>query len=367
MTPQNARLFVDYILGIPDRNVAQQYVQLSAFRLDEAFFSELRGMTDEARSRRDGGRRKALDWLTSVASDACGRAYAPFAEARAASTAKPLAAETDMARAMRVLEIDKRVTAMMMRAQFNAADPRAIADWRQIIADYEATIEAGAPAPLYTSQDLRRKVAQALESLASAHASLNDAGQSCRVYEDAARAFDKAGDPADAARCRSRLIESQSIDGGEYDAQIRAAVEDLERLDPKQPEYFYRLVDLGDLQAQFGDDFGAARTLKKAEEGLKAANWASPSGAGLAEALIATLSAINAGERAPSAQNIVTSLGVRGLHRRIHLSLADIYRRMGDIAGAEDRLRRAEEMDRSSPDDEFSTTMRSLASEWKKL
>jgi tetratricopeptide (TPR) repeat protein len=368
MTPENARLFVDYILGMADRNAAAKYVQLNAFRLDETFFSELRGVMDEARGRRDGGRRKALDWLMSVASDACGRAYAPFAEARAASKPEKHGAETDTARALRVVQIDQRVTAMLMRTHFNAVDPQAIADWKHIVEDYEAIIKAGPPGtPLYSLQSLRHKVAQALESLASAYASGNDAEESGIAYEEAARAFDEAGSPAEAVRCRSRLVESRLIDRSEYDEQIRRAIEDLEQLDEKQPEYFSRLIDLGELQAQVGDDFAAARTLKRAEDALIAANWVNPSGANLAEVLIATLTAIGPGESAPSANHIATSIAVRGLHRRIHLALADIYRRSGDIVNADDRLRRVEEMERSAPDDEFSTTMRNAAGRWMNL
>jgi hypothetical protein len=67
-------------------------------------------------------------------------------------------------------------------------------------------------------------------------------------------------------------------------------------------------------------------------------------------------------------RDVSTALTVRGLHRRIHLGLSDIYRRSGEIAKADARLKQAEEMDRSSPDDDFSKTMlNKLAGEWKDL
>jgi tetratricopeptide (TPR) repeat protein len=153
-----------------------------------------------------------------------------------------------------------------------------------------------------------------------------------------------------------------------YDDQIRAALEALERLNETQPEYYSRLVDLGDLQAHAGDDFAAEKTLLKAESGLDRAKWSNPTGADLANALVATLQGIQTEKSVPARQNIQTSLQVRGLYRRIHLRLADVYERLGDLAKAEQRLNLAREMDRSSPDDEFSKTMlNNLAGEWKDL
>ena len=53
------------------------------------------------------------------------------------------------------------------------------------------------------------------------------------VYKEAAKAFDEAGEPAEASRCRSRLIERRLIDELEYDEDIGGAIEDLERLDQR--------------------------------------------------------------------------------------------------------------------------------------
>jgi tetratricopeptide (TPR) repeat protein len=198
--------------------------------------------------------------------------------------------------------------------------------------------------------------------------SLNDGKQSSAYYKQAAKAFDEAGEPGEAARCRSMPGEARMAEEAEYDDQIRAALQDLEKLDKKLPEYFSRLVDLGELQAQAENDFAAEKTLLKAESGLKAAKWGNPSGGDLAGALVATLKGMESGQGVSPAQNIQTSILVRGLHRRIHLGLADIYRRLGDARKADERLKLAEEMDRSSPDDDFSTTMlNKLAGDWKNL
>jgi len=368
MTAEQSRLFADYILGMPDQNSAAEYVRFSAFRLDETFFTELRSMIDAARSRKDGQRQKSLDWLMSVASDACGRAYAPFAEAQARSKTTEPQPQNDYSRAMKIIQIDRRVTAMMMRTHFNPVDEAVIADWKNIADEYRDLIQAGPPTmPLYTLESLRHKFAQSLESLASAYASMHDGKKSRTYYKRAAQAFDEAGEPAEAARCYSRLGESKLTEEARYDDQIRAALEDLEHLDRKQPEYFSRLVDVGEIQAQAGDDFAAEKTLLKAEAGLKTANWANPSGSDLAKVLVATLQGIDSGRSLSPAQNIATRLMVRGLHRRIHLALADIHRRLGDAAKADTRLQLAEQMDRSSPDDDFSTTMNKLAGDWKNL
>ena len=368
MNAEQSRLFADYILGMPDRNNAAEYVRFSAFRLDETFFKELRSMIDEARSRKDGPRQNSLDWLMSVASDACGRAYAPFEEAQSRAKAPKPERGDDYSRAMKMIQVDKRVTAMMMRTHFNPVDEAVISDWKNIADEYRELIQAGQPSTsFYTLESLRHKYAQALDSLASAYASMHDGKNSRKYYKQAAKAFDEAGEPFEAARCRSRLGESKLIEEALYDDQIRAALADLEQLDQKQPDYFSRLIDLGELQAQAGDDFAAEKTLLKAEAGLKKANWANPSGSNLAEALVATLKGMDSGQSVSAAQNISTSLMVRGLHRRIHLALSDIHRRSGETAKADTRLKLAEEMDRSSPDDDFSNTMRKLSGDWKNL
>jgi tetratricopeptide (TPR) repeat protein len=354
---------------MPDQHSAAEYVRFSAFRLDETFFTELRSMIDEARSRKDGSSQQSLEWLLSVASDACGRAYAPFAEAQGRAQTTEAQPQNDYSRAMTLLQIDKRVTAMMMRTHFNPVDEAMIADWKNIVDEYHDLIQADPPTtPFYTLESLRHKFAQSLESLASAYDSLHDGKNACTYYQQAAKAFDEAGQPAEAVRCRSRLSERTLTEEARYDDQIRAALEDLEQLDCKQPEYFSRLVDLGELQANAGDDFAAEQTLLQAKEGLTTAHWANPSGSDLAKALVATLKGIDSGRGLSPDQNIATRLMVRGLYRRIHLALADIHRRLGDAVQADAHLQLAEQLDRSSPDDDFSTTMlHKLSGDWKNL
>ena len=77
---------------------------------------------------------------------------------------------------------------------------------------------------------------------------------------------------------------------------------------------------------------------------------------------------MNAGQEVPSLLNIQTSLQTRNLYRRIHSTLADVYLRLGDEDKAKAELELAAEMERSTPDDEFSTTMRNkLAGGWDNL
>jgi tetratricopeptide (TPR) repeat protein len=370
MTSQQARLFIDYILGMPDRTGASQYVHFSAFRLDDTFFEELDSLIAEAEDRKDNGRQQSLEWLVSVASDARRQAHAPFAVAAEKSSRRRVHAEpqTDYSRAMQAIELDRRVTDMTMRTHFNPVNDAVIADWKNIVDGYRELIEAGPPkTPLYTMDSLRLKVAQSLESLARAYASLYDEKQSSMHYKQAAKAFEEAGEPVSAARCRSRLDEDRMAEEAEYDEQMQGVLEDLENFDKLQPEHLSRLVDLGELQARAGDDFAAEKTLLKAESDLKAAEWGNPRGSELAEALTATMKAVKSGQNVTPTQNIQTSLFVRGIHRRIHLALSNVYQRLGDAKKANDRLELATEMDRSSPDDEFSTTMNKLIDEWKNL
>src|ERR1700730_871741 len=147
MNSEQARLFTDYILGMPDQNSAAEYVRFSAFRLDDTFFDELGRMIGEARSRNDDQQQQSLDWLTSVASDARGRAYAPFvaaAEARPSRKGAKAEPQTDYLRAMEMIHLDKRVTAMMMRENFNPVNDALIDDWKNIVAGYRKLLRDGA-------------------------------------------------------------------------------------------------------------------------------------------------------------------------------------------------------------------------------
>lgn len=364
MTSEQARLFADYILGMPERDGAASYVQFSAFRLDDTFFEELSKMINEAR--KDKGRKSSLEWLQSVASKAVGKAYEAF---KAPAVEVPAG---DYERAKMMLDLDGRVTSMMMRTWSNPANDSVITDWKNIIEGYRALIKAGPPkiTAYYNIEILRQKVAQALQSLARAYHSINDAESSHEYYTQAARAYEEAGEPEEAAKCRLITGESRMMDEADFDGQIRTALEELENLDLKSPDYFSRLVDLGELEARAGDDFAAEKTLLKAEAGLKASGMGNPSGGDLAQSLVNTLMAIDSGKSISPMAMIDKRLHVRGLHRRIHIGLADVYQRLnrkGDVKKAKERLTMAEDMDRSSPDDDFSNTMRSSSNKWGKL
>jgi tetratricopeptide (TPR) repeat protein len=364
MTSQQARLFTDYILGMPDRNGAASYVEFSAFRLDETFFEELGKMINEARN--DRKRRSSLEWLQSVASEATGKAYQAF---ESPAVGVP---EGDYERAKMMLELDGRVRSMMMRTWFNPVNDSVITDWKNSIEGYRALIKAGPPksAAYYKIESLRRNFAEALQSLARAYQSINDAKNSNEYFIQAARAYEEAGDPEEAAKCRQTTCESRMAEEADFDGRIRTTLEGLEKIDRRSPEYFSRLVDLGELQARAGDDFAAEKTLLKAEAGLKTSGMDNPSGGELARSLVSTLMAIDSGRSISPMAMIDKRLQVRGLHRRIHLGLADIYQRLNrkrDANKAKERLAMAETMDRSSPDDDFSNTMRGLSGEWGKL
>ena len=364
MTSQQARLFADYILGMPDRNGAASYVQFSAFRLDDTFFEELGKMIKEAS--KDKERKSSLEWLQSVASEATGKAYEAF-KVRAVEVP-----EGDYERAKMMLDLDRRVTSMTMRVWFNPANDSVVTDWKNIIEGYSALIKAGPPkiAAYYNVESLRRKVAEALQSLAGVYHSINDSENAREYYMQAAKAYQEAGDPEEAAKCRQNIGESRMMEEADFDGQIRTALEELETLDRQSPGYFSRLVDLGELQARAGDDFAAEKTLLKAEAGLKASGMDNPSGGDLAQSLVSTLMAIDSGKGISPMAMIDKRLQARGLHRRIHLGLADVYRRLnrkGDAKKAKEHLAMAEDIDRSSPDDDFSNTMRDLSGEWGKL
>ncbi|PWU02551.1 MAG: hypothetical protein C5B51_20640 [Terriglobia bacterium] len=364
MTSEQARLFADYILGMPDRDGAARYVQFSAFRLDDTFFAELGKMIREARKDKD--RKGSLEWLQSVASQATGKAYEAF---QAPAVAVP---ESDYGRAKMMLELDGRVRAMMMRTWFNPVNDSVITDWKNIIAGYRALIQAGPPkvAGYYDLETLRHSLAQALQSLARAYESIHDSENSHDYFMQAAKAYEESGEPGEAAKCRQITGENRMTQEADFDGQIRTALEELEHLDRKSPDYFSRLIGLGELQAQAGDDFAAEKTLLRAEAGLKASGLDNPSGGDLAQSLVCTLLAIDSGKSISPTAMIDNRLQVRGLHRRIHLGLADVYQRLnrkGDAKKAKERLVLAEDMDRSSADDDFSNTMRGLSGEWEKL
>jgi len=365
MTSAQARLFVDYILGMQDKDGAASYVRLSAFRLDDTFFEELGNMIGEARTRKDTQRQRALDELRSIATDAKGLAYAPFAAAAESKPAKP-APQDDYSRAKQLLHLDGLVTGMMMRTHFNPVTDAVITDWKNIVEGYRDLANAGpTKLPYYNFESVRLKIAQSLESLAGAYASMRNAKDSTAYFKEAAKAYEEAGKHAEAAKCRAMIAQDTMAEEADLDGQIQAVLADLALLEVKQPQYCARLVDLGELQSRAGDDFAAEKTFLKAESGLKAGKWGNPSGGDLAQALVATMQSLESGSVHGGVSQIEASLNVRGLHRRIHLGLAEAYQRLrrpGDAKKAKERLRLAEEMDRSSPDDEFSNRMRSAMS-----
>src|SRR5215467_12997033 len=100
---------------------------------------------------------------------------------------------------------------MMMRTWFNPVNDSVITDWKNSIEGYRALIKAGPPksAAYYKIESLRRNFAEALQSLARAYQSINDAKNSNEYFIQAARAYEEAGDPEEAAKCRQTTCESR--------------------------------------------------------------------------------------------------------------------------------------------------------------
>jgi hypothetical protein len=360
MTAEQARLFADYILGM-EKSAGESYLKFSAFRLDDTFFEELGSMINEAEAAGDGRRQAALERLQAKAQEACGRALAQFEDLEETPAPK-----TDYEKGMRLIELDQRVTSMMMRVWSNPVTDDIIADWKKILNGYLDLLKAGdAPSSFYTLESLQVKVAETVEAIARAYASKRDTASAARYFRDAALEFEKAGRVEGALRCRHAAAAGEREEEGDLDGKIQSVLKELDRLEPGSVAYCARLVDLGELQSQGGDDFAAEKTLLEVESYLKSAGFRNPSGTEFADALMAAVQGADSNYSQNAVASLLMKQELRSVYQRLHFALARVYQGLdfkGNADKAQHHMKLAENMDSQEMNDEFSQRMlKSLA------
>jgi tetratricopeptide (TPR) repeat protein len=263
----------------------------------------------------------------------------------------------DLAKTRRLIEIDQRYVVAMPDTMPGRASEAAIKSFESIKADYDALIDAGPPSfALYKIEDVMVKSADVTESIARTYDSLRNDAQAAVYYEQAATAYERCGHPDKAQRCRSALAQVKLSAGGDIDDELQRLQAWRDTLDPASLEHAKATVQLGELFSAAGDDFEAERYLREAEASLQQGGFDNPGGGNLADALTQSVSRILSGEHVSGPTDIETQMAVRDLHRRIYLAYAQIYR-TSDPDRAAELLKKAEAMDSSDVNQQFSDTM----------
>lgn len=305
------------------------------------------------------GAAKGFDyWLNEIK-----KMGAPEPSAVSASEPEP---QDDMAKARKLMEIDRRYLPMMADILPGRANARVIAELKAVQSDYERLAKAGPPTfAFYTARDLDGKIADVLESLARAHDSLNQATEARDYYQRAIQKWTAVAQPDKARRCETALARLRLSTDGNVDDEIQRLQANLERTPPNSLARVQALVELAELQSGSGDDFAAEELLLQARDEMAALGYDSatgPSGTDLANALQQSLRGIMSGQGGGGPSPIEIQMQARDLQRRILLALAQIYRE-SDPAKAGEYLRQSKEMDGPGENQAFSQEMlKSLSS-----
>jgi hypothetical protein len=299
------------------------------------------------------GAAKGFDyWLKQIQNGGASAAAQP-----AASTPEPL---DDMAKARRLMEIDRRYLPMLADTMPGRANDQVIRNLESVHDDYERLARCGLPTyPLYTERDLEGKMADVMESLARAHDSLNHVEEARRAYKQAQQMWQHTGQADKARRCEAALARLKLSTEGNVDDEVNRLQEELELISAPSLAHVKALVELGELQSRASDDFAAEESLLQAQDEMEQLGYASgsgPSGTDLAKALQESLLGIMSGDAPKGPTQIETKILGRDLQLRILLALAQIYRE-SDPDKANDYLQRSKEMDSSAENEAFSDEM----------
>ena len=263
----------------------------------------------------------------------------------------------DVGKARRLIEIDQRYLMAMPSTMPGQASEAVVAMFESIKADYEALIQAGPPSfPLYSVDDVHVKVADVTESIARTYDSLRNDEQAAMHYERAAEGYERHGHADKAQRCRNAIAQIRLSADGNIDDELQRLQKVLATLPPPSLEHAKTTVQLAELYSAAGDDFEAEEQLKRAQQELQQLGYDNPGGGNLAEALAQSMNGILSGEARSGPSTIEIQMLVRDLYRRMYLAYAQIYRSTDADAAAE-WLKKAEAMDSSDMNEQFSNEM----------
>lgn len=248
----------------------------------------------------------------------------------------------DIAKAQRLLEIDRRYVAAIQQVMPGSVTEPLVAELQAILDAYDRLYRSGPPSfPLFSTQDLQRKMADTVEFIARAHESLSRVDQAKRYYQQAAERFQAIGAHQEAGRCRAKAAQADFVLDADVDAEIRRLRAALDEATEPSLARAQVQVELGELLSKAGDDFEALRTLQEAERLLDRV-VGPPEPDRLAAAFQASMAALRAGTARAGETELERLILARGLYLRTYLAQARAYRETdtGTAQAYEARARR---------------------------
>ena len=232
----------------------------------------------------------------------------------------------DTAKALWFMEIQQRHMAAMPKILPGTASDELIEEFKAIYDDYKKLLKMGPPVqPLYTLNDVRGRMADALDKIARTYDSMRNEEKAIYYYEQAAMAFDEINQSDNAAQSQHLIAQIKLNREGNIDEEIQRLQARLSTITENSLEYVKALVGLGELQMKGGDDFAAEEYITDALAKLEALGYPDPSDQDPKEILKQTLRDIKSGKANVGRTQIEMLLAVRSLYQRIYQSLSAIY------------------------------------------
>jgi hypothetical protein len=234
--------------------------------------------------------------------------------------------QDDIARGLRVVELQRAAVPLMQQAMPGSVTPAAIAGWEAVVAGWDELRALGAPASgLYELELVVRGLADAEEWLGRAHSALHADADAVTHLRRSAELLAELGDAEASARVAVQAERIEELADGDVDRarlRLRGAVEAAA---PDSFDRFEAMLELAELHSRAGDTYEARRLLQRLELGLDSAGLAADGAEDIARVALEWREQVTAGgDAGPLAARLLDGVRMRMLRIRTVQALAQI-------------------------------------------
>ena len=263
-------------------------------------------------------------------------------------------AQDDIARGLRVVELQRAAIALMQQAMPGSVTPTAIAGWEAVVAGWDELRALGAPTSgLYELELVVRGLADAEEWLGRAHSALHADADAVTHLRRAAQLLAELGDTEATSRVAVQAERIEELADGDVD---RARVRLRSAIDTAAPDSFDRfeaMLELAELHSRVGDSYEARRLLQRIEIGLDSGGLAADGAEDVARVALEWREQVTeGGDAGPLAARLLDGVRMRMLRIRTVQALAQIAAEE-DPAAAPALVRRVEALRRGDVSDDL--------------
>lgn len=181
----------------------------------------------------------------------------------------PSLVQDDIARGLRVVELQRAAVALMHQAMPGSVTPASIAGWEAVVAGWDELRALGPPASrLYEFELVVRGLADAEEWLGRAHSAEHADADALPHLRRSAQLLADLGDAEASARVAVQAERIEELAEGDVDRGRLRLRDAIETAAPGSFDHLEAMLELAELHSRVGDTYEARRLLRRVELGL---------------------------------------------------------------------------------------------------